>query len=104
LGGKPINRKVVFFLKASASSFRDTDNGVPRAQQTAERLRRCATVWLMREGPSESACRSRLQTTFGGFGQKPRSWTRKEKARIYRVRWRARRGPKGNHCWSVESY
>jgi hypothetical protein len=24
----------------------------------------------MREGPSESACRGRFQTTFGGFGQK----------------------------------
>ena len=49
---------------------RYTDNSVPRAQQTAERLRRCATVQLMRVGPSESACRSRLQTTFGGFWPK----------------------------------
>jgi hypothetical protein len=48
-------------------------SSVPRAQQTAERLRRCATVQLMRVGPSESACRSRFQTTFGGFVQKARS-------------------------------
>src|SRR5262249_18448998 len=40
---------------------------VPRAQQTAERLRRGATVQLMRGGPSEPACRSRFKTPVGGF-------------------------------------
>jgi hypothetical protein len=34
-------------------------------------FKQCATVSLMRAGPSESACRSRFQTTFGGCGQKP---------------------------------
>src|SRR5262249_3765274 len=55
-------------------TFYVTDGySVPRAQQTAERPRRCATVQLMRVGPSEPACRSRFQTTFGGFVQKTRS-------------------------------
>lgn len=29
----------------------------------------CVTAYLMKEGPSESAYRSRLQTTFGGCGR-----------------------------------
>src|SRR5262252_9623889 len=35
---------------------------VPRAQQTAARLRRCTTIQPMRVGPSEPACRNRFQT------------------------------------------
>src|SRR5262245_19027396 len=57
----------------SINCGRQRGYSVPRAQHTAERLRRCATVQLMGVGPSESACRSRLQTTFGGFVQKARS-------------------------------
>src|ERR1035438_2600115 len=34
----------------------------------------------MRGGPSEPACRSRFQTTFGGVGEKPWSRAQKEKA------------------------
>jgi site-specific DNA recombinase len=41
--------------------------------ERAERASKCATVQLMRGGPSEPACRSRFQTTSGGCGQKPRS-------------------------------
>src|SRR5215467_3301888 len=57
-------------LPVAISNLRFSGYSVPRAQQTAERLRRCATVQLMRVGPSEPACRSRFQTTFGGFVSK----------------------------------
>ena len=40
----------------------------------------CVTAVPMREGPSKPAGRSRFQITFGGFGQKPWSGARKEKA------------------------
>src|SRR5262252_6222764 len=60
-------------VDAGKQLLRERGYSVPRAQQTAERLRRCATVQLMRVGPSEPACRSRFQTTFGGFVQKARS-------------------------------
>jgi RNA-directed DNA polymerase len=49
---------------------RYADDGAPRAQR-AEEGPMCVTVRPMRAGPSEPACRSRLQTTFGGCGQKP---------------------------------
>jgi retron-type reverse transcriptase len=49
---------------------RYADDGAPRAQR-AEEGPMCATAGLMRAGPSEPACRSRFQTTFGGCGQKP---------------------------------
>ena len=49
---------------------RFADGSAPRAQR-AEEGPMCVTVRPMRAGPSEPACRSRLQTTFGGCGQKP---------------------------------
>src|SRR5215831_15477660 len=61
------------FRESLGVQFPGATRRVPRAQRTAERLRRCATVQLMRVGPSEPACRSRFQTTFGGFVQKARS-------------------------------
>ena len=49
---------------------RYADDCAPRAQR-AEEGPKCVTVRLMRDGPSEPACRSRFQTTSGGYGQKP---------------------------------
>src|SRR5436853_4467798 len=49
---------------------RYADDCAPRAQR-AEEGPMCVTVLSMREGPSEPACRSRFQTTSGGYGQKP---------------------------------
>ena len=49
---------------------RFADDRAPRAQR-AEEGPKCVTVLSMREGPSEPACRSRFQTTSGGYGQKP---------------------------------
>src|ERR1700748_1815855 len=49
---------------------RFADDCAPRAQR-AEEGPKCVTVLSMREGPSEPACRSRFQTTSGGYGQKP---------------------------------
>ena len=46
------------------------DDCVPRAQRVG-RTQQCATAQPMRGGPSESAYRSRFQTAFGGYGQKP---------------------------------
>ena len=46
------------------------DDCAPRAQR-AEEGPMCVTAGPMRDGPSEPACRSRFQTTFGGCGQKP---------------------------------
>jgi retron-type reverse transcriptase len=46
------------------------DDCVPRAQR-AERAQQCATAQPMRGGPSEPAYRSRFQTAFGGYEQKP---------------------------------
>ena len=39
--------------------------------ERAARASKCVTARPMRVGPSEPACRSRFQTTFGGCGQKP---------------------------------
>jgi RNA-directed DNA polymerase len=50
--------------------LRYVDDCAPRAQR-AEEGPKCVTVLSMREGPSEPACRSRFQTTSGGYGQKP---------------------------------
>ena len=52
------------------SYCRYADDCAPRAQR-AEEGPMCVTAQSMRAGPSEPACRSRFQTTFGGFGQKP---------------------------------
>jgi RNA-directed DNA polymerase len=49
---------------------RYADDCAPRAQR-AEEGPKCVTALSMREGPSEPACRSRFQTTSGGYGQKP---------------------------------
>ena len=46
------------------------DDCAPRAQR-AEEGPMCVTALPMREGPSEPACRSRFQITFGCCGQKP---------------------------------
>src|ERR1039458_4807053 len=48
---------------------RYADDCAPRAQR-AEEGPMCVTARSMRVGPSESACRSRFQTTSGGCGQK----------------------------------
>jgi hypothetical protein len=52
--------------------IRYADDRVPRAQGT-KGPKECATAQPMREGPSEPAYRSRIQTAFGGHEQK--SWS-----------------------------
>src|ERR1700686_3003699 len=49
---------------------RYADDRAPRAQR-AEEGPMCVTALPMRGGPSEPACRSRSQTTSGGWGQNP---------------------------------
>ena len=51
-------------------AIRYADDCAPRAQR-AEEGPMCVTALPMREGPSEPACRSRFQITFGCCGQKP---------------------------------
>ena len=58
--------------KEAHTRTRGADDCAPRAQR-AEEGPKCVTVLSMREGPSEPACRSRFQTTSGGYGQKPGS-------------------------------
>lgn len=50
---------------------RYADDCAPRARRRPKGSPERVTVQPMRAGPSESACRSRFQTTSGGCGQKP---------------------------------
>ena len=51
--------------------YRYADDCAPRAQGRPKGPPERATVQPMRDGPSESACRSRFQTPSGCCGQKP---------------------------------
>src|SRR5262249_46663896 len=57
-----------FFLIARTIVRHD---GAERSTSCRRTTRNSLAVQPMRVGPSESACRSRFQTTFGGCGQKP---------------------------------
>ena len=56
--------------RADAKLVRYADDCAPRAQR-AEEGPMCVTALPMRGGPSEPACRSGFQITFGCCGQKP---------------------------------
>jgi len=58
-------------LKRSLKLVRYADDCAPRARRRPKGPPERVTVQPMRDGPSESACRSRFQTTSGGCGQKP---------------------------------
>ena len=58
-------------LKGRSFLIRFADDGAPRARRRPKGPPERVTVQPMRDGPSESACRSRFQTPSGGCGQKP---------------------------------
>jgi retron-type reverse transcriptase len=58
-------------LQGKATLIRYGDDCAPRAQGRPKGSPERVTVQPMRDGPSESACRSRFQTPSGCCGQKP---------------------------------
>jgi hypothetical protein len=73
--GKLINPDTSFDTKSEHFYLLTTRKGrrslCAMSARKLERAKSHVTAFPMREGPSESACRSGFQTTFGGCGQKP---------------------------------
>ena len=58
-------------INRGVAVIRYADDCAPRARRRPKGPPERVTVQPMRDGPSESACRSRFQTPSGGCGQKP---------------------------------